>query len=203
MAYHEAASASIPFNYEDDSIDVFVFETENGEKDGFADGAVVSKLLAPLVGVRNWGQMMLLSNATPSMKLVRNGKHYVHALLICKYLAETTHNSLPEFHFLRRLVVDLLNGIQAEQPLNIVNLRDDTKDHLLDIKNQLCTVHESIISAQSVPPNIPESATFFTEMLNALNTINLAIDNMKTFEADYFGRLVKGMDAIFNKLDKK
>lgn len=210
MAYQETSHS--PFNYEDESIDVSVFENEMGEKDGFADALVVSKLLAPIVNVRNWNYNYLVGNASARMKLVKNGKYYVHALLICKYLADTSQTNTPEYHMLRRLALDLLNGVQDIQshcsvntPVNAV-VSDDNKEHLLDIKTQLGNLQD-LINRKEITHYKNDDSTFSSfntmgEMLTALNTMNLTIDNLKLSLSECTNRVLQKSDEILEHVQE-
>lgn len=209
MAYQETSHS--PFNYEDESIDVSVFENEMGEKDGFADALVVSKLLAPIVNVRNWNYNYLVGNASARMKLVKNGKYYVHALLICKYLADTSQTNTPEYHMLRRLALDLLNGVQDIQshgslstPVNAM-VSDDNREHLLDIKTQLGNLQDLINRRDFTQYKTDESSSSFNtmgEMLTALNTMNLTIDNLKLSLSESTNRVLQKSDEILEHVQE-
>jgi len=92
------------FDTNSNPIEVFIVTNDNGSTNGFAEVSSVAQMLSPYTRITT----TQLWNSTPSCyKIQNNGKNFVHAFVVCKYLATIPESDAPSYKNLRQLVHDL------------------------------------------------------------------------------------------------
>lgn len=99
------------FDYNSGPIEVFIVTDEEGGVNGYAEINAVSQLLAPHARV---GSAQLWNSAHSSYRIQNNGKSFVHALVIARYLSSVPESDAQSYRNLRQLVRDLTVGDQRE-----------------------------------------------------------------------------------------
>lgn len=140
-------NASIP-------IEVFIVTNDDGSTNGFAEVSSVTQMLSPYARVTT----TQLWNSTPSCyKIQNNGKNFVHAFVICKYLATIPESDSPSYKNLRQLVQDLTQTeresdhspvnaeILKELEVKLEQLQSHSQDMLGNIGGLLNVVKSEII----------------------------------------------------------
>ncbi|AAG27351.1 PxORF53 peptide [Plutella xylostella granulovirus] len=118
------------FEYNSEPIEVFIVTNDEGMVNGYAEVSVVCQMLSPYTRLN----VSQLWNATPtSYKIQNNGKNYVHAIVICKYLASVSESDSQSYKNLRQLVRDLMVGDQKDDN----DALEEIKNNLHDIKHTL------------------------------------------------------------------
>lgn len=85
-------------------IEVFIVTNDDGSTNGFAEISAVAQMLSPYTRITT----TQLWNSTPSCyKIQNNGKNFVHAFVVCKYLATIPETDAHSYKNLRQLVQDL------------------------------------------------------------------------------------------------
>lgn len=93
-------------------IEVFIVTNDDGSINGFAEVTAVAQMLSPYTRVSS----SQLWNATPTCyKIQNNGKSFVHAYVVCKYLAAIPETDAPSYKNLRQLVHDLTVGESVDK----------------------------------------------------------------------------------------
>ncbi|USC25964.1 p24 [Palpita vitrealis nucleopolyhedrovirus] len=123
----------------ENSLEVVVINNSEGDYDGYLELNAVIKILSSFVGKNG---STVWANASPSHKLIKNNKHYLHVFGLFKYLQNYNLNNKihsKEYYTLKKIITDLLSGTQNK-----------TFDPLCEVKTQLCAVQESLNEAISL-----------------------------------------------------
>ncbi|UXX41865.1 p24 [Psilogramma increta granulovirus] len=113
------------FDYNSGPIEVFIVSNDEKGINGYAEVTAVANLLAPYTRIST---TQIWNTTHPSYRVQNNGKNFVHAIAVCKYLCAIPETDTPSYKSLRQLVRDLIVGDQNE-------LEDATKKELLEIKD--------------------------------------------------------------------
>lgn len=112
------------FDYNSGPIEVFIVSNDEKGVNGYAEVTAVASLLAPYTRIST---TQIWNTIHPSYRVQNNGKNFVHAIAICKFLCAIPETDTPSYNSLRQLVRDLMVGDQNE-------LEDATKKELMEIK---------------------------------------------------------------------
>ncbi|AKR17434.1 P24 [Mocis latipes granulovirus] len=105
---------NMSFDTNSNPIEVFIVTNDNGITNGFAEVSSVAQMLSPYTRVTS----TQLWNSTPTCyKIQNNGKNFVHAFVVCKYLAAIPESDAPSYKNLRQLVHDLTIGGDTHEQL--------------------------------------------------------------------------------------
>nr|UYX49693.1 p24 capsid [Darna trima granulovirus] len=115
------------FDYSSGQIEVFIVSNDKKEINGYAEVSAVAHLLSPYTRISS---TQIWNTTHPSYKVQNNGKNFIHAIAICKYLSTIPESETASYESLRQLVRDLFVGDQKE-------LDDETRRELEDIKDKL------------------------------------------------------------------
>ncbi|APO13942.1 P24 [Plodia interpunctella granulovirus] len=115
------------FEYHSGPIEVFVVTNDGGGVNGFAEVTAVTQLLSPYTRISS---AQLWNTTNNSYKIQNNGKNFIHAIAICKFLSSIPESDSASYKNLRQLVRDLMVGDQKE-------IEDEVKRELDEIKNSL------------------------------------------------------------------
>nr|AOL56564.1 P24 [Chrysodeixis includens nucleopolyhedrovirus] len=205
------------FHYDDEVLEVVIIENNDDDRDGYVELASATKLLAPLVTIRNFNKAVLWTNVNASQKLTRNNKNYIHVFALGKYLSSYVLNNKkvhpPQYFVLKRLFCDLIMGAQSQ-----------VMDPLNEIKTQLCTLQECLNSngnGQIYQPafdggnNINNNSNMLggandigydtidsfreiirTENATLFSNISSALDSVKSMQADLTNKLAFSNDTM-------
>ncbi|QEI03699.1 P24 [Rachiplusia nu nucleopolyhedrovirus] len=204
------------FQYNDDVIEVVIIENSEEDRDGYVELSAAAKLLTPLVNIRNFSKAVLWANVSPSQKLTRNSKNYIHVFALGKYLSSyvfTNKVHHPQYYVLKQLFCDLLVGAQSQ-----------VVDPLNDIKNQLCSLQECLSSnnhssmslslyqpsdnSSSNGNNLTGNSTVTYDAVETLRemiqnefsvfyaNINNVLENMKHSQADLSKKIAFSNDTV-------
>ncbi|UZE89707.1 P24 [Parapoynx stagnalis nucleopolyhedrovirus] len=139
----ETSSETYNFNYTpDSSLEVVILTNSTGDHDGYLEASAATKLLAPIAGT----SFSPLTNTSPSHKLIKNNKTYIHVFGLLKYLSNynlNIKNRPLEYYTLKSVICDLLLGVQSK-----------SFDPLSDIKSDLANIQESVNGILAVINNI-------------------------------------------------
>ncbi|ABC61186.1 P24 capsid protein [Choristoneura occidentalis granulovirus] len=138
------------FDYNSGPIEVFLVTNDEKGVNGYAEVTAVAHLLSPFTRIST---TQIWNTIHPSYKVQNNGKNFIHAIAICKYLSAIPESDSVAYTNLRQLVRDLFVGDQKE-------MDDETKKELSQIKVLLEQLKES-------PSNILSD---FNGLLNILKT---------------------------------
>ncbi|AIS92062.1 capsid protein [Erinnyis ello granulovirus] len=141
------------FDYNSGPIEVFI--VSNNEKsvvNGYAEVTAVANLLAPYTRIST---TQIWNTTHPSYRVQNNGKNFVHAIAICKFLSAIPESDTPSYNSLRQLIRDLIVGDQNE-------LEDATKKELTEIKE--------IVKRLETSPNINNVLSDFNGLLRVLKS---------------------------------
>ncbi|AJK91726.1 p24 [Spodoptera frugiperda granulovirus] len=106
-------------------IEVFIVTNDDGSINGFAEVSAVAQMLSPYTRISS----SQLWNATPTCyKIQNNGKNFVHAYVVCKYLATIPETDAPSYKNLRQLVHDLTVGEPVDKNHNVVDLTPEIEE---------------------------------------------------------------------------
>ncbi|AAM70261.1 P24 capsid protein [Phthorimaea operculella granulovirus] len=139
------------FDYNFGPIEVFIVSNEDKQVDGYVEVNALSHLLAPFTRITG---TQLWNNTHAAYKIQNNGKNFIHAIIVCKYLCVITDHQSSNYISLRQLVRDLLAGEQKEDEdkQKLDEIYDNTKfvrqfsDNLLsDINGLLCTFRTELL----------------------------------------------------------
>nr|AGS47947.1 capsid protein p24 [Ectropis obliqua nucleopolyhedrovirus] len=166
------ANAALQFKYDDDTLEVVIIDNGENDCDGYVELSAAAKLLTPIATIRGFNKAVMWTNVLPSHKLIRNNKNYIHVFALCKYLAMYNLNNSrhpPEYYVLKRLVNDLLMGVQSQMV-----------DPINDIKTQLCTLQEcftnqnyNVINNKNDNGNIIDTNNSGSGVVGGINDIYL------------------------------
>ena len=112
------------FDYNSGPIEVFIVSNDEKGVNGYAEVTAVANLLAPYTRIST---TQIWNTTHPSYRVQNNGKNFVHAIAVCKFLCAIPETDTPSYNSLRQLVRDLIVGDQNE-------LEDATKKELMEIK---------------------------------------------------------------------
>ncbi|AAK70731.1 ORF71 P24capsid [Cydia pomonella granulovirus] len=115
------------FDYNSGPIEVFIVSNDEKGVNGYAEVSAVVHLLSPYTRITT---TQLWNTVHASYKVQNNGKNFIHAIAICKFLSAIPENDSASYLSLRQLVRDLIVGDQRE-------LDDETKRELVEIKEVL------------------------------------------------------------------
>ncbi|AAY84065.1 P24 [Chrysodeixis chalcites nucleopolyhedrovirus] len=200
------------FHYDDEVLEVVIIENSDDDRDGYVELGSATKLLAPLVTIRNFNKAVLWTNVNASQKLTRNNKNYIHVFSLGKYLSSYVLNSKkvhpPQYFVLKRLFCDLIMGAQSQ-----------VVDPLNEIKTQLCTLQECLNtnSGQLYQPDFDKvninnnvlgsngvgydtvdtiREIIRTENASLYSNITSALDSVKSMQADLTNKLAFSNDTM-------
>nr|QNN89549.1 p24 [Pieris brassicae granulovirus] len=143
------------FDYNSGPIEVFIVSNEEKGIDGYAEVSAVVNLLSPFLRVNN---TQIWNTTHPSYKVQNNGKNYLHAIAICKYLSSIPESDTDSYKNLRQLIRDLFVGDQKE-------IEDETRRELNEIKI-------SIEELSKIKNTIDEIQILLTKDNNILSDFN-------------------------------
>ncbi|AKN80606.1 P24 [Perigonia lusca single nucleopolyhedrovirus] len=210
------------FQYDDSLLEVVIIDNGEDDRDGYVELLAATKLLSPLVTMRGFNKAVLWTNVIPSQKLTRNNKNYIHVFALGKYISmynmSTSEPRPAEYYVLKRLISDLLIGVQS----NVI-------DPLADIKTQLCTLQDCISSTGGVvmagsasgnseiyqssssssfavpapPIQTPINYDFFKDVVcqeNAalLSHINTGLESIRNLQMDFINKLAFSNDTMLD-----
>ncbi|AAF05194.1 ORF80 [Xestia c-nigrum granulovirus] len=142
------------FDTNTNPIEVFIVTNDNGSTNGFAEVSSVAQMLSPYTRITT----TQLWNSTPSCyKIQNNGKNFVHAFVVCKYLATIPESDAPSYKNLRQLVHDLTaNNSDEEKAASSAEML--TEIELLHKKvDQLQSHNESMLGNLGALLNVTKS----------------------------------------------
>ncbi|AAQ21658.1 p24 capsid [Cryptophlebia leucotreta granulovirus] len=113
------------FDYNSGPIEVFIVSNDEKGVNGYAEVSAVVNLLSPFTRLTT---TQLWNTTHSSYKIQNNGKNFIHAIAICKFLSVIPENDSANYQSLKQLVRDLILGDQKE-------IDDETKKELKDIKD--------------------------------------------------------------------
>ncbi|ACH69433.1 p24 [Trichoplusia ni granulovirus LBIV-12] len=124
------------FDTNSNPIEVFIVTNDNGSTNGFAEVSSVAQMLSPYTRITT----TQLWNSTPSCyKIQNNGKNFVHAFVVCKYLATIPESDAPSYKNLRQLVHDLTAN----------NSNEDKASSSVEVLNEIESLHKKVDQLQS------------------------------------------------------
>ncbi|AIE47742.1 p24 [Peridroma alphabaculovirus] len=206
-----SSAPSVHFNYDDQQIEVVIIENGDDDRDGYVELSAAARLLAPLVSIRGFNQAVMWANVIPSHKLSRNGKNYVHAFALGRYLSSyrlaTDKPPAPELHVLKQMFCDLIMGAQSQ-----------VIDPLADIKTQLCTLQDCIVSGNgnAIYQSSSSSSsgngaaaydsgqqeawreTLRSENLSLFSNINAVLETIRNMQVDLTNKLAFSNDTMLD-----
>ncbi|AKN80728.1 P24 [Diatraea saccharalis granulovirus] len=110
----------------DNTIEVFIVTNdENKNINGYAEVSAVANLLAPFIRISS---TQLWNTTHGDYKIQNNGKNFIHAIAICKYLSSIPETDSENYKNLRRLVRDLITGDTSV---------DDDTNTLMEMKDEI------------------------------------------------------------------
>ncbi|UOS85733.1 p24 [Pieris rapae granulovirus] len=151
------------FDYNSGPIEVFIVSNEEKGIDGYAEVSAVVNLLSPFLRVNN---TQIWNTTHPSYKVQNNGKNYLHAIAICKYLSSIPESDTDSYKNLRQLIRDLFVGDQKE-------IEDETRRELNEIKI-------SIEELSKIKNTIDEIQILLTKDNNILSDFNSLLRILKS-----------------------
>nr|UPO71162.1 orf126 [Trichoplusia ni single nucleopolyhedrovirus] len=195
MNGHNASdSLQQQFHYDDEVLEVVIIENSDDDRDGYVELSSATKLLAPLVTIRNFNKAVLWTNVNASQKLTRNNKNYIHVFALGKYLSSYVLNSKkvhpPQYFVLKRLFCDLIMGAQSQ-----------VMDPLNEIKTQLCTLQECL-NTNNGQMYQPSFEVGNNNMLGAngvgYDTVDSIREIIRTENASLFSNITSALDSVKN-----
>lgn len=173
------------FDYTSGPIEVFIVSNdEQGVTNGYAEVSAVAQLLSPF---HRMSTTQIWNNTHSSYKIQHNGKNFIHAIAICKYLSTIPECDSLNYKGLRQLARDLFVGDQNSEQENkiladlqqIKNLLEDMVGQLNDKNNNILTDFNSLLRVLKTEI-INELIDGVVETVPNVDLIN-AVDSSKVF----------------------
>ncbi|ABQ52003.1 vp24 capsid [Spodoptera litura granulovirus] len=143
-------------------IEVFVVTNDDGKINGYAEINSVVQLLSPYTRLSS---SQLWNSTQSTYRIQNNGKSFVHAFVLCKYLASIPESDSPSYKTLRQLVHDLL----SPEPDNLIV--EEFKETLESIHKKLDDYNSSVLGDIRALLNV-----FRSELVEELKGRNDKID---------------------------
>nr|ANS71016.1 protein p24 [Lymantria dispar multiple nucleopolyhedrovirus] len=191
------------FAYENGSLEVLIIDNGDDDRDGYVELSAATKLLAPLVTIRNFSEAVLWANTVASQKMTRRNKNFVHVFAVARYLAGynlSASNRPVQYYIMKRLISDLILGAQSQ-----------ILDPLFEIKNQLCTLQECISAGNNqiysidptTEPIVSSTSTYDTNKLDEIrdslrSDFALILETLKSVHMDLTSKLAFGNDTMLD-----
>ncbi|AQQ80339.1 P24 [Betabaculovirus altermyunipunctae] len=161
------------FDNASNPIEVFIVTNDDGTTNGFAEVTSVTQMLSPYTRI-NTAQLW---NSTPTCyKIQNNGKNFVHAYVVCKYLAAIPETDAQSYKNLRQLVADLTATESKQQHASALDLVPSIA--VLEKKiDQLQAHNESMLSNVGALLNVIKS-----EIICEVNDLLSIVDEQPQVE---------------------
>lgn len=107
----------------ENSLEVVVINNSEGDYDGYLELNAVIKILSSFVGKNG---STVWANASPSHKLIKNNKHYLHVFGLFKYLQNYNLNNKihsKEYYTLKKLLQICFRARKIKRLIRCVKLK--------------------------------------------------------------------------------